>query len=162
MNVDDLDELVMKMMGASEGAEIVTTEGETSGAAKPPETLVNFHLQQVAPRAGLTSDLSQKAHAGTVDLYNRLKARDAVDSIYCRMIVAVLNSSMRAYDEARLGSRREEKLQLAYERTEFLMALITARENRLAVLEDRSGREKAIEQLMRRYGLDASPSTQEG
>ena len=66
---------------------------------------------------------------------------------------------MRAYAESRWVKRPEEKVQLAYERTEFLMALITARENRLAVLQDRRGREKAIEQLMLRYGLGASPST---
>ena len=51
MNIDDLDELVMKMTDASEGAEVVTTEGEKSGASKPLETLLGFHLEQVAPGA---------------------------------------------------------------------------------------------------------------
>ena len=50
MTIKDLNELVLEMTGANEGAEVVKIEGQESGASRPPETLLSFHLKQVASR----------------------------------------------------------------------------------------------------------------
>jgi hypothetical protein len=80
-----------------------------------------------------------------------------VDSIYCMSIVAMANASMKSYS---MATRRtdSESLDRAYEGTARLMDLVTARENRRALLEDRNRREEVLEELVKRYGL---PSTSE-
>jgi hypothetical protein len=128
-----------------------------SARVRPSNELVAFHLRETAPLENLGVAWSDKVSSGTVDLYNRLKPRDAVDSIYCMSIVAMANASMKFYSVA---TRRmeSESLDRAYEGTARLMELVTARENRRALLGDPNRREEILEELVKRYGLPSTPS----
>jgi hypothetical protein len=162
MDSKDVKKPILNEAGENEQSEVVEVDAKPVGSLRPSDYLVGFHLHQSAPLANLGVETREKVSAGTVDLYNRLKVHDAVDSIYCLSIVALLNASMHAYDEATWSSKnRDESLERGYEGTALLMDLVTARENRRALLEDRSRREEVLEQLMQRYGLAAPVSAQE-
>jgi len=121
---------------------------------RPSDYLLGFYLRHVASRSNLGAQLAAKVVDGGIDLYKRLNPRDTVDSIYCLAIIAKLNMVMKLFDESTWISKdRAEHLHAARQEMHLLMELLTARENRSALLGDRKGREEALEKLWQRYGL---------
>jgi hypothetical protein len=162
MNIKDVKKLILDEAGENQKGEVLKADAEPPRGLRPSDHLVTFHLHQSAPLGNLSAERGAKVSAGTVDLYNRLKVRDAVDSIYCLSIVALLNASMNSYSEATCSSKnRDENLDRAHEGTALLMDLVTARENRRALLEDRSRREEVLEELIRRYCFTVPASDKE-
>ena len=113
--------------------------------------LVQLHLQQTCGMPHLAVEQAAHVTEGSTDLYNRLKARDPVDAIYCTTLVALQNAVMASFAEAALSRGRDENLARAYEGVTLLIEAVAVRENRRALIADTERREDVLNQLMLRY-----------
>jgi len=125
--------------------------------ARPADNLMKFHLQRSLPISHLGPEPRSKLINGSVDLYNRLRVRDPIDSLYAGAIVTLNNALMSAYGEATYGpgSSRDERLRRAYEGTALLIDLITTFENRRdSRFADPNLRARVLQDALGRCGLD--------
>jgi hypothetical protein len=113
--------------------------------------LVKIHLLESSRLPHLAAERAAQVTAGSIDLYNRLKARDSIDSIYCTAIVALLNAIIGSFENAPISSDRDEHLRRAYEGLALLTNLVEVRENLRALLNDADRREEVLNQLLSRY-----------
>lgn len=116
--------------------------------------LVQLQLLETSRLPHLAVERAVQVTAGSIELYNRLKARDPVDSIYCTTLVALQNAVMASFAEATTSRERNEHLTRAYEGAALLMESVAVRESRRALIEDSDRREEVLEQLVKRYVSD--------
>jgi hypothetical protein len=120
------------------------------GAASPVNQLVKMHLRETSRLPRLGAEYAALVTDGSIDLYNRLKARDSIDSIYCTAIVALLNAIMSSFANAPTAADRDDHLRRAYAGLDMLTKLVDVRENRRALLNDAGRREEVLNQLFNR------------
>ena len=156
MNKTDMKKQILMEPGEIEKAE--------QAEPRPSYNLMKFHLQQSLATSHLGLEPRSRLINGSVDLYNRLKVRDPLDSLYAGAIVALNNALMGAYGGATYGSSssRDENLRRAYEGTALLIELVTAFENRRDLkLPNPDLRAEVLQAAMRRYGLAAKSGEEE-
>jgi hypothetical protein len=127
------------------------SEAERNESRQRAIRLVHLHLQQTCRMPYLAVEQAAHVTEGSTDLYNRLKARDPVDAIYCTTLVALQNAVMASFAEAALSRGRDENLARAYEGVTLLIEAVAVRENRRALIADTERREDVLSQLMLRY-----------
>ena len=154
---DSGEDIAMSMKSAKElGQDPNDTNQPT--VLRPSDHWLGFHLHQSSAISNVGAEVSAKISGGSIDLYNRLKPRDSIEAIYSSSIVALYSALMKSYGEAALSARvRDENLDRAYEGTALLVELVTAFENRRALLGDPKRREEALQALMMRYSPVSSP-----
>ena len=127
---------------------------------RPSDHLMGHHLNGSLRTSHLGPEPRSKVQKGSVDLYNRLKVRDPIDSLYAGAIVALSNALMSAYGDATYGSQssRDENLRRAYEGTALFIDLVTAFESRRDLKDgsDPERRAKMLQDLMMRFDLAAN------
>jgi hypothetical protein len=116
--------------------------------------LVQLHLLQTSRQPHLAAQPAADVTEGSVAVYNRLKPRDPVDSMYCTTLVALQNAVMASFTEATTSRERNEHLARAYEGIALLTDLVAVREDRRALITDTERRNEVLDQVMRRYLTD--------
>jgi len=125
---------------------------------RPSDHWLGFHLHQSSAIGNVGAEVRAKISGGAIDLYNRLKPRDSIEAICASSIVALYSALMNSYGEAARSTReRDENLDRAHEEATLLVKLVTAFENRRALLGDPKRREEALQALLMRYSPVSSP-----
>lgn len=126
-------------------------DAERNEARRRAAQLVKAHLGQTSRLPNLGAELAAQVSEGSVELYNRLKPRDPIDSMYCTTIVALQNAIISSFARA---TRREEHLGEAYKGVALFIETVAVRESRRALMEHIERRQEIVNELMHRYGLE--------
>jgi hypothetical protein len=125
------------------------SDAERNESRRRAGRLVQLHLHETSRLPGLASELATHIREGSVEVYNRLKPQDPVDSIFCTTIVALQNAIISSFAKATISQNRDKHVGQAYEGVALLMDIVAVRENRRALIED-TRREEVLDELVRK------------
>ena len=87
--------------------------GSANSQRRPRNDLLEYQLNSSVTRDP-NKEKQQKLRNGAVDLYDSLKANDAIDSMLGSAMVALSNATMDCFDRANWGFERSRELNLRY------------------------------------------------
>ena len=131
-------------------------QAEKPSQMRPSDRLLSHHVTGSLRTHTLGPDIRSEVIGGSVDLYSRIKPRDAFDSILIASIVALYNANMDSFSEAaRIRDPKDDNRRQAIEGTAMLMQLIKTLEERRFVnpKEAPKGRRETVEAIMEHFQL---------